>query len=501
MLTNQSDRKMPDSMPERSVSLPTPEPPIFVDISPSSDAAPSKSKSFATTQQVSPQHRSISLDKSAKLMDQKSEVTIEKTDEYEVTPDLSTNIDDVTVNDTLKVIFVGMAMAGKTSMIKRLIEGENAIIPKRDERTVGVDIYEWDPKMDKRFEHIDSRIELQDKELEESCGDVNVKFSVWDFAGQHVYHATHELFFSQRALYVLVWDMGATNVATKQRKQDYERTQGAFKLSYDSDDASGDEDDFTSGEEARRADRALERDIDDKVQFWVDCIQSSAPGAAILPVASFDDLFQENGSQEAIRRCNILKRRLLKHEARRIQGIKDRLKEYCDQNRANDEVALRLRKLLCSYTRPKLIFGDDGADSVVRVSGTKYTGFANLTERLINISTGRDKCQSKYPIFRGHVGARIPRMRLEVRQAVRQMRDRFKVVEWGYFINQLREGGLTNVEDISDALHFLTNIGELSYFGGILQDRESVGRPEEESSVSLYELRLKCSQVSCLVSK
>jgi hypothetical protein len=31
--------------------------------------------------------------------------------------------DQVTVNDTLKVIFVGMAMVGKTSMIKRLIEG------------------------------------------------------------------------------------------------------------------------------------------------------------------------------------------------------------------------------------------------------------------------------------------------------------------------------------------------------------------------------------------
>ena len=47
-------------------------------------------------------------------------------------------------------------------------------------------------------------------------------------------------------------------------------------------------------EEARRADRALERDIDDKVQFWVDCSQSSAPGAAILPVASFNDHFTEN---------------------------------------------------------------------------------------------------------------------------------------------------------------------------------------------------------------
>jgi GTPase SAR1 family protein len=400
---------------------------------------------------------------------------------------LGGEMDQVTVNDTLKVIFVGMAKAGKTSMIKRLIEGENAVIPKRDERTVGVDIYEWDPKIDKRFEHIDNRIQLQDKELETLCGDVNVKFSVWDFAGQHVYHATHELFFSQRALYVLVWDMGATNPATKQHQkvEEQDNTGVAFRLDYDSDGSNSDDyDDFISEEEARRADRALERDIDEKVQFWVDCIQSSAPGSAILPVASFNDIFEDDDYKEAKRRCNMLKERLLVHEKRRILGLEERLKQYEEQNRANDEAALRLRKLLGSYIRPKIIFGNEDEESIVRVSGEKYTGFAQLTEKIIDIATGRDKANFRYPIFRGHVGARIPRMRLEVREAVRRMRDRFKVVEWGYFVHELRGIGLTNVEDISDALHFLTNIGELSYFGGVLPDKGQQARLLEESNVS-----------------
>lgn len=83
-------------------------------------------------------------------------------------------------------------------------------------------------------------------------------------------------------------------------------------------------------------------------------------------------------------------------------------------------------------------------------------------------------------MFHGHVGARIPRMRLEVREAVRTMRDRFKVVEWGYFINQLRDMGLRSVEDISDALHFLTNIGELSYFGGVMMNPQGLPNPFEE---------------------
>ncbi|GKY97822.1 hypothetical protein MPSEU_000740300 [Mayamaea pseudoterrestris] len=393
--------------------------------------------------------------------------------------------DEVTVNDTLKVIFVGMAMMGKTSMIKRLIEGRDAVIPTRDERTVGVDIYEWDPKKDQRYTDIDSRIVIQDKDLAETCGDVDVKLSCWDFAGQHVYHATHELFFSPRALYVIVWDLGATNRDTHKRVKDasHEET-GAFKLTYDSsDDESKEkvEDQLYDEEESRRADRALERDIDEKCQFWIDCIQSSAPGAAILPVASFADYFNsdEDSDVEAKRRCLILKSRLLKHERRRIQGIKERLKELHDRNRANDVAAVRLRKLLCDFTRPKIIFGDDD-NPVVRVSGTKYTGFRELTEKIIHISTGQNKAGWRYPIFHGHVGARIPRMRLEVREAVRTMRDRFKVVEWNYFVSHLRDQGLESAEDISDALHFLTNIGELSYFGGVMTDSQYIANPFED---------------------
>ena len=445
-------------------------------------ALPSPETDRAGLQPKSPASSAVRLSTEAEASIRASELSrsVERLDSSEaVDTSLFDGHDQITVNDTLKVIFVGMAMVGKTSMIKRLIEGENAIVPSREERTVGVDIYQWDPKEDQRFEHIDSRIKFQDTELGKTCGDVNVKFSVWDFAGQHVYHATHELFFSSRALYILVWDMGATNMATWKRERTAHET-GEFSLSMDfSDDEDNDEDedDFGAEEEARRADRALERDIDEKVQFWVDCIQSSAPGAAILPVASFSDYFGADGEAEAKRRCDLMKQRLLRHEEKRIRGIKERLKEYIDQNRANDPAANRLRKLLCSYTRPKLIFGDTYEDSIVRVSGTQFTGFDFLTERIINIATGRYKGQWRYPVFHGHVGARIPRMRLSVREEVRLMREKFKVVEWGHFINRLRDRGLTSIEDISDALHFLTNTGELAYFGGVMTNSKPPENP------------------------
>ena len=400
--------------------------------------------------------------------------TLERTESQDLAEELALaaeldNMPSDSINDTLKVIFVGMAMTGKTSIIKRLLEGKNAVIPKREERTVGVDIYNWEPKTDGNTDrdHIDTSIKIEDDLLERTSGDVDIRFSIWDFAGQHVYHATHELFFSPRALYILVWDMGITNAWTHKRRSHSEFSQGAFKLSYDSSDDEEDEED----EEAKRADRALERDIDEKVQFWVDCIQSSAPGAAILPVASFDDYFDDEigwGKDEASRRCAVMRDRLIKHEEKRVQGLRERLEAYERDHRANSEAALRLRKLLCPFCRPKLVFGSDGG--VVRVSGAKYTGFDRLSEKLVNIATGRDRAGWDYPIFRGHVGARIPRMRLEVSDIVREMRDKFKVVEWNYFIRVLREKGLHNVEDVSDALHFLTNIGELSYFGDVIKD-------------------------------
>jgi hypothetical protein len=107
--------------------------------------------------------------------------------------------DKITVNDTLKVIFVGMALSGKTSIIKRLIEGKDANIPEKDERTIGVDIYEWDPKSSKRTtgRSLMTEIPIENDLQSRLGGNVDVKFSVWDFAGQHVYHVRQFFHFLQ----------------------------------------------------------------------------------------------------------------------------------------------------------------------------------------------------------------------------------------------------------------------------------------------------------------
>jgi hypothetical protein len=241
--------------------------------------------------------------------------------------------------------------------------------------------------------------------------------------------------------------------------------------------SSDDDEVDVSESEVRRADRALERDIDEKVQFWVDCIQSSVPGSVILPVATFDDYFDsEGGVQEARRRCNAMKRRLEQHEERRKAGITERLEYLYKTRRANTEAARRLKTLLTDIARPKLIFGgDDEMDSVIRVSSTNYRGFCELRRKIVNIACGRDLGKHKY-LFGGHIGVPIPRLRLEVREVVRQKRSKHIVVEWKYFLSILRQ--ILNEEeelrddDVSDALQFLSTIGELSYFGRAVETSE-----------------------------
>ena len=111
---------------------------------------------------------------------------LERTESQDLAEDLALaaeldNMPSDSINDTLKVIFVGMAMTGKTSIIKRLLEGKNAVIPKREERTVGVDIYNWEPKTDGNSDrdHIDTSVKIEDDLLERTSGDVDVKFSLW----------------------------------------------------------------------------------------------------------------------------------------------------------------------------------------------------------------------------------------------------------------------------------------------------------------------------------
>ncbi|MGC9521133.1 MAG: COR domain-containing protein [Anaerolineae bacterium] len=80
-----------------------------------------------------------------------------------------------------KMVLVGQGGVGKTSLVKRLIEG--AYDP-------------WEPKT--------QGIAIQPWEIQ--VNDAEIQLNVWDFGGQEIMHATHQFFLTRRTLYLLVLD-------------------------------------------------------------------------------------------------------------------------------------------------------------------------------------------------------------------------------------------------------------------------------------------------------
>lgn len=80
-----------------------------------------------------------------------------------------------------KMVLVGQANVGKTSLVNRLVE--NFFNPL-EFTTEGIDIRPWQIQVN----------------------DAPVQLNVWDFGGQEIMHATHQFFLTRRTLYVLVID-------------------------------------------------------------------------------------------------------------------------------------------------------------------------------------------------------------------------------------------------------------------------------------------------------
>ena len=82
----------------------------------------------------------------------------------------------------MKMVLVGKQAMGKSTIVARLHNKDIG-----NESTVGVDVSEWKyaPAYNKKTFH----------------------FSIWDFAGQEEYYATHQCFLSKRSLYLLVWNV------------------------------------------------------------------------------------------------------------------------------------------------------------------------------------------------------------------------------------------------------------------------------------------------------
>lgn len=94
-----------------------------------------------------------------------------------------------------KLIIVGEAGAGKTTLAKKLENSEYELEPE-ERSTEGIDVVHWSFPAAVRVKR-DGREDLHQ-------ADFNV--NIWDFGGQEIYHATHQFFLTRRSLYALVAD-------------------------------------------------------------------------------------------------------------------------------------------------------------------------------------------------------------------------------------------------------------------------------------------------------
>ncbi len=93
-----------------------------------------------------------------------------------------------TKNIEIKLILVGNSTAGKTTLRKLL---QNKTYNPREDSTHGIVMETW---------------KLKGKSLSEFSDLKELQINIWDFGGQEYYHETHKLFFSNNAVYILIWE-------------------------------------------------------------------------------------------------------------------------------------------------------------------------------------------------------------------------------------------------------------------------------------------------------
>ncbi|KAG7343275.1 Miro domain containing protein [Nitzschia inconspicua] len=416
--------------------------------------------------------------------------------------------------NSLKVVVLGNEGVGKTSLIQQLLRSDrNDSISSSSAESAHIEplfhsssnaltdpttVTEENSSSSSRLAEPTGRNEAKDTLVQlnmyewelpskqKNGPDCIEKLNVWDFSGHQQFHAVQEMFFTPETLYVVVWDMAAQDIQPLQQERCCGADGGlsmncgsgpplparcsfvsqprctsscstAFRLDYDSDSDDGCEQDMYNQEEIRRLKRAIDQDIDEKVQSWIDRIQARVPGATILPVATFADRFWTMfDTNEATKRCNSLKERLICHENCRYQDLKLRI-----QSASSGEGEKRKHKETCCWVnsllhRPRILFGSSQEDGQLlphQVCAKDGTGIGCFREFLVQSANLLAKAPNAVNCS--------PMTRTVLRDTCRSMKSHFKIVQAQYFLKQYCED---SQQEVATALESLHQCGELCYF-------------------------------------
>jgi GTPase SAR1 family protein len=111
----------------------------------------------------------------------------------------------------MKVMLVGPGEAGKTTLLNHLLKGE--FVPSEG-MTDGVSMRTWSPQLPLFPSPSPSQDEMRDQSSSNSS-EPKIQLSMWDFGGQEIYLNTHPILFTDKTLYLIVWNpRSRTTVAT-----------------------------------------------------------------------------------------------------------------------------------------------------------------------------------------------------------------------------------------------------------------------------------------------
>ncbi len=95
-----------------------------------------------------------------------------------------------------KILMIGEGGAGKSSFAVKMRD-KNEDLPKKDDTTLGIQVVKWDFKTNPH--ECGKHLKGWEKKTE-----IDFNVNIWDLGGQEIYRGTHQFFFSDKILYVLV---------------------------------------------------------------------------------------------------------------------------------------------------------------------------------------------------------------------------------------------------------------------------------------------------------
>lgn len=291
----------------------------------------------------------------------------------------------------------------------------------KEDRTIGLDLVRWEVK----------------KTLPSSELTLNVQ----DFAGQEIYYATHQLFMSKRAAYLLVWD-------------------------------------------------ASREDVEAQVEPWLDSLQANVPGALVLLVATHaaPELVSQDTLQARVARARQCCRRLLGQHRVAVERKIKQLRQRAAQEQASGggratpgsgsgSAQAELQRLGSNSAsgRPSSSAQQDQQVALLQVMNDAES-FCVDSLAGKGVETLREKLAEGVQQL-PQVGVDIPKSYAAVLKRIQSTRDKFMsskeslLLPWNDFCQHARNYDAKGEQDevklddqtLTDAVQFWSDLGEVYY--------------------------------------